>query len=274
MIDTNYLIPYGIVGYLASKIKDIPYIVRHGGSDIKKFLKGGTFKHLLKDVIKDAAAVITDEKNKKVFENLNSNVKLLPRYIPDERHFKPAFKPHGEPIFAYIGKINYYWRHKSLDRITDIFAGIEGQHRLLLIGQGKGFKEFSDFVSEKNLKSFKFRQFVHPANLPGLLEGIDFLLFFVKDNPIKDFSNIFCEALWSGITVLTDETMDMGEYSEYIELKRRDQIVELPSDDIEAAQARINEIIGTWKGPSRNTNKLKYNFNRYMDENIEIYRGI
>jgi len=95
-----------------------------------------------------------------------------------------------------------------------------------------------------------------------------------KGNPIKDFSNILCEALYSGVPVLTDGMIDLGEYTKYVELASRDQIITLPKDDVEAAQAQVNDIINTWKGPSRYTNKVKYNFNRYMDANLEIYSGI
>jgi len=273
-IDTHYLIPYGIVGYLASKIKGIPYIVRHGGSDIIRFLQEGIFKHLLRNVIEDAAAIITDVKKRELFEKLNSNVYVLPRYIPDEKYFKPSFTSHETPTFAYIGKINYHWKYKSLDRITDIFAGIKEQHRLLFIGQGKGFQNFSEFVSERGLTTCEFRQFVHPANMPHLLSDIDFLIYFIQDNPIKDFSNILCEALWSGVPVLTDDTIDLGEYTKYVGLESRDQIITLPMDEVETVQAQINNIIKTWKGPFRYTNKLKYNFKGYMDANLEIYSGI
>ena len=274
LMDTHYLIPYGIVGYLASKAKGVPYIVRHGGSDIAKFLKDGIFKYLLRNVIQDAAAIITDDKNKELFENLNSNVYVLPRYIPNEKHFEPSFTSHETPTFAYIGKINYYWKHKSLDRITDIFAGVKGQHRLLFISQGKGLKNFSEFILERGLKTYEFRQFVHPVNMPNLLRGMDFLLHFTKGNPIKDFSNILCEALYSGVKVLTDDTMDFGEYTKYVELESRDQIITLPMDDVEAAQAQVNYIISTWNEASRYTNKLKYHFNQYVDANLEVYSGI
>ncbi len=274
LIDTHYLIPYGIVGYLASKIKGIPYIVRHGGSDIKKFVKDGIFRHLLRNVIQDATAIITDDENRGLFENINSNACVLPRYIPDERFFKPYFISREIPTFAYIGKINYYWKYESLDKIVSIFLGIKEEHKLLFVGQGKGFKDFSRFVESSGLKTYEFRKFVHPVNMPHLLKGVDFLLYFVRDNPIKDFSNIMCEALWSGVHVLTDETMDIRKYGEYIEIASRDQVVTLPMDKVESAQAQINNIIKTWKGPSRYTNNLKYEFSRYIDANLEIYSGI
>jgi len=274
LIDTGYLIPYGIVGYLLSEITGIPYVLRHGGSDIKKFLREGVFNDLLKKVIQKAVAIITDSHSRDVFQSLNSSLHMVPRYIPDERSFNPSMSPHGTPTFAYIGKINYYWRHKSLHRIADIFSGLKGDYRLIFVAQGKGFEDFSEFVSGYDREKWEFRQFVHPANMTGLLNEVDFFLYFIKDNPIKDFSNILCEALWSGVRVLTDEAMDLNIYTEYIELASEAQIVNLPIDDVEATRSKITEIIKGWGGPSRYNNKLKYNFNRYMDVNLEIYHRI
>jgi hypothetical protein len=274
LIDTLYLIPYGIVGYLASKINGIPYIVRHGGSDISKFLKEDVFSHLLKNVIQDATAIITDEKNRGLFENINSNVCVLPRYIPDERLFKPYFISHEIPTFAYIGKINYYWKHKSLDKIVSVFSGIKEKHKLLFVGQGIGFKDFSRFVESSGLKNYEFRKFVHPANMPNLLNNIDYLLYFVQDNPIKDYSNIVGEALCSGVSLITDKAMDIAEHKEYIEIVSSNQIITLALDDIEAAQKKIRSLIKDRKGTSQYSSKAKYDFNSYINANLEIFNEI
>ncbi|MBL7075570.1 hypothetical protein ISS37_10075 [candidate division KSB1 bacterium] len=274
LIDTGYLIPYGIVGYLLSEMTGIPYVLRHGGSDLEKFFRQGVFSDLLKKVIQSAAAIITDRHNKEVFQSLNSRLYIVPRYIPDERYFRPSISPHDTPTFAYIGKINYHWRHKSLHRIAEIFDGLKRDYRLIFVGQGKGFEDFSEFVSGYGLRGFEFRQFVHPANMPGLLNEIDFLICFTKDNPIKDFMNIFSEALWSGVRVLTDDTMDLDTYTEHIELADQAQIVNLPIDDVGATQSKIIDMIRDWDGPSRYNNKLKYDFNRYLDANLEIYHRI
>jgi len=246
--------------------------LRHGGSDLEKFLRQGAFNELLKKVIRKASAIITDNHNKEVFQSLNSRLCMIPRYIPDERSFKPAVSPHGTPTLAYIGKINYYWKYKSLHRIAEIFSGLKGDYRLIFVGQGKGFEDFSQFVSGHDLVGFEFRQFVHPANMPRLLNEIDFLICFSKDNPINDFSNVFCEALWSGVRVLTDDTMDLGTYTEHIELTDEVQIVNLPIDDVGATRTKITEIIKYWEGPQKHSNRLKYDFNSYIDANLKAYR--
>jgi len=274
LIDTGYLIPYGIVGYLLSKITGIPYVLRHGGSDIEKFLRQGVLGDLLKKAIQKAAAIITDRQNEEFFRSLNSRLYMVPRYIPDETYFKPFISSHDTPTFAYIGKINYYWRHKSLHRIVEVFSGIEGEYGLFFVGQGKGFQDFSEYVTGYGLRGLEFHQFVHPANMPRLLSEVDFLLYFVRDNPIKDFSNILCEALWSGVRVFTDDAMDLGVYAEYIELTSEAQIVNLPIDHVGASRAKIIEMIEEWEGSVRYSNKVKYNFNRYLDANLEIYNRV
>lgn len=272
IIDASYLIPYGIVGYLASKISGIPYIVRHGGSDLAKFWQKGIFENLLKNVIQNAAVIISDDKNKELFKNLTTKVSVLPRYIPDEKYFKPFYTPHKIPVFAYIGKINYYWKDKSLDRIVDIFSGIEQNHKLIFVGQGKGFDNFLRYIKDHNLKTFEIRKFVHPENMPALLSNVDYLLYFVQNNPIKDFSNIVCESLWSGTPLITGEAIALDDYSEYIEVTTGNQPIVLDLDEIETARIRINKIISSWQGPFRQNNKIKYNFSDYVDANLEIYR--
>lgn len=274
LIDSNYLIPYGIVAYLASKIKGIPYILRHGGSDISKFLKKGVFKFLLENVIKNAVTIITDNKNKNLFRISNSVMLKLPRYIPDEKYFKPISVKREVPTFAFIGKINYYWKHKSLDKIVDLFSEIKQEHKLVFIGQGNGFREFSRFVNQSGLESFEFKKFIHPSKMPDLMNNIDFLLYFCQDSPIKDFSNIICEALWSGVSIITDQTMDFNDYSKFIDIKSGEQILKLDINNIEIARQSLKWLIVDWDNSSRHQNKIKYGFDKYINENINLYKRL
>jgi len=59
IIDTGYLIPYGLVGYLASQITGIPFILRHGGSDLTKFVEAGIWSNMLSKTFTSAAAIIS-----------------------------------------------------------------------------------------------------------------------------------------------------------------------------------------------------------------------
>lgn len=273
VIDTNYMIPYGGVGYLLFKITGIPYILRHGGSDIAKFLKKDIFSHLLPEVIKNASAIVTDDQNKGHFENINSNIYTLPQYIPDERFFKPAVCSRDIPIFAYIGKINHHWKYKSLDKIVELFSGIKNHYGLHFVAQGKGFMEFEEFVNNRNLKSLEFKKFVHPTNMPSLLEDVDYLLYFEKDNPIQDFSDIVCEALWSGATIITDRAINIHRYTQYTGGVSENQIIRLELEDMAISKERIKALIDQWQGPVRYNLKINYTHDRYINENIDIYEN-
>ena len=271
LIDTNYLIPYGIVGYLASIVKGIPYLLRHGGSDLAKFLKQGIFSSLLENVIKDARAIITDSKNENLFKDTNGVIYKLPRYIPDERYFKPGYVKRKVTTFAFIGKINYYWKHKSFDKIVTLFLGIKQKHKLLFVGQGNGFNDFSNFVKQSGLEYYEFKKFIRPEKMPDLLNSIDFLVYFCQDSPIKDFSNIVCEALCSGVTIITDHTMDFDEYLKYIELNSKNQIIKIDLNNTKVAKRNVCSLIENWNSPIRFQNKMKYGFEKYINENVALY---
>ncbi len=249
-------------------------MLRHGGSDIAKFLKQGVFSHLLHEVMKNASAIITDDKNREIFEALNPNVYVLPRYIPDEKYFKPAITSREIPTFAHVGKINYYWKYKSLDKIVDIFAGIEAKHALSFVGQGKGFDEFSRFAEVRGLKTHEFSKFVHPANVPQLLGRIDYPLFFSKDNPINDFSNIVCEALWSGVTIITDKTMGINEYAQYTRDLPESQIIRVDLEDTVTTQKKIASLINHWQSPVRHNIEIEYGYQRYIETTLAIYKNL
>jgi len=107
--------------------------------------------------------------------------------------------------------------------------------------------------------------------MPNLLKDIDFLLYFTQDNPIKDFSNIVCEALWSGIPVITDKTNDIKAYKNYIDITSSEQIINIALDEIETAQGEISDIIHNWSGSARYANKITYNYDRYINANLKIY---
>lgn len=150
------------------------------------------------------------------------------------------------------------------------FSGILEDHKLIFVGQGKGFNAFSDFIRNSDLKNYEIQDFVHPMNMPSLLGKVDFLLSFDHDNPIKDFSNIICEALWSGVPIIKDVEVNFENYKEYIEIESQ-QLNTIETDNIEQAQNQISSAIKKWSGGVRYSNTIKYNFDEYIETNIGLY---
>ncbi|MBC7343441.1 MAG: glycosyltransferase [Clostridia bacterium] len=207
LLDGFYLIPYGITAFLAAKLTGLPYVIRHGGSDLAKFWQQGVLPTLLRLTLSQANALLTDRPE---LRYLNENCYAIPRYVPDERFFHPNQKPDRDTLtLAYVGKINYYWQHKGLDRILEFWRPYSGSSRLLFLGSGLGK---DDFIARCSPAGVEFLNFVPPWQMPAFLRGVDYLFYLVKNNPVPDFSNLVLEAVASGVRILTD---DLGAFSAY-----------------------------------------------------------
>lgn len=66
--------PYGIAGYITKLSTQIPHIIRHGGSDLEKFLKQKNLQPLLNLALSNADAVITNRLHVNLFEHLTANL--------------------------------------------------------------------------------------------------------------------------------------------------------------------------------------------------------
>ena len=253
LIDSHYLIPYGIAAFLAGTITGIPYIVRHGGSDLAKFWDKGLLNELLKRTLSNAAAIVTDKTELGI---LNNNLVNLPRYVPDERYFHPEAKEENQISFAYIGKINYYWQHKGLDRILSYWDGFSFDSSLFFLAQGKGK---ADFLAQYKPDKVKFLDFIPPWEMPSFLQKIDFLFHLVNDNPIPDFSNIVVEAVACGAKILTDNPSAFICYEEYFDINKS----VLSIDNFSISHNRFKD-----------DQPIKIQYATYIKQNIELYREV
>ncbi|PIZ41582.1 MAG: hypothetical protein COY37_02075 [Candidatus Aquicultor secundus] len=269
LIDAGYLVPYGIVAYLAHKVTSVPYVIRHGGSDIAKFMDNPEYRDVIKETISAANLVVTDEKHEKINGLLNPNTIVLPPYVPDERAFKPTNKADKSvPVFAYIGKVNFFWRRKGLDTIASMFKELDSSnYRLIFVAEGLGLEDFKNSLSPNMRDRISFQPFVPPWEMPGLLASIDYLFHFVVDEPIENPPNLVLEALASGTEILTNQ-----------DLQTSDGVHKLDPSDIHTCANYLGDFISDY--PSHKPNGqaklpfLKPNRQRYIQQNIEIYHRL
>lgn len=205
VIDTGYLIPYGIVGYLASMATGVPFVIRHGGSDLAKFFRNNVWSILLRKTIGAASLVITDRENLNLFLGLNPRSVAIPPYVPDPRYFNTVNRPILErPVLALIGKANYYWRHKAWDRAIGLMQLLDLNHRRVVLSQGVGVDDFRNYAKEKLGDTIDFAPFIHPNIMPEILRSISAVFCFEDSLPFPAFSNIAIETLCCGSAVITD----------------------------------------------------------------------
>ena len=162
ILDTGYLIPYGILGHLAKCSTDVYHVVRHGGSDIEKFLSKQVLGTVLNEAISHADRVVTDTHYRDLLEPITSRVVLQSPYIPDDSVFTSSDILHPQYRLAVIGKINYHWQHKNLHIVADIMRQLTGQFECWVVGQGKGIADFQQSLGSETVANFKWYPFVAP----------------------------------------------------------------------------------------------------------------
>lgn len=246
LIEAGYLVPYGLVAYLASKITGVPYVLQHGGSDIKKFVEGGLWPNLLRKVLSSAEWVITDVDHKAEIEKWNAQSRMVLPYVPDPSVFTPVIrKKHKRPVLAIIGKANYYWEHKGWHRIIDIWSKMGEGFEFIVVSQGIGLERFQAYVREHLSNRVNWLPFLPPWEMPSLLQSVDVLFHFEADLPFPMFSNLVVEALFCGTPVVSDQGDLMNRYRNYgLDLTKWLQLVLcVEKDNHSRAAERIKDFI-------------------------------
>lgn len=271
IIDTGYLVPYGLIGYLASRITGIPFLLRHGGSDINKFLRAGLWDNLFKEAFSNASIVITDRANYDTVSKLSNRICVTVPYVPDPRSFQPL-RPNqqGKPILALIGKTNYHWRHKGWHRAVDMMKLLQAEFKLLIVAQGIGFHEFRKYAEEKIDGDTEWRSFRHPFEMPELLNSIHGMFVLSGDLPFPAFSNLILEALYCGKAVITDQPDIFQSYkNEGLNIERfSTSIIQLSGNDSELAARTISDRFKALRNTSEKAQAIdRQDFQAYIGEN-------
>jgi len=216
VICAAYLVPYGLVGCLASSRTGVPLVLQHGGSDINKFLAPGVWNNLWTSYLEQASTILTDVDHHSYFSSRSLPIKIIPPYVPNPSVFTSKSRERNRrPRLALIGKANYYWKHKGWHRVIDIWLTLHEQCDFLIVGQGLGFDSFRKYVQNKLGTGVNWRNFIHPSEMSNLLHYIDYLFFFEEDLPYKAFSNLPLEAIHCGVKLVTDGHNLLETYSNH-----------------------------------------------------------
>jgi len=205
LIDSYYILPYGIAAFIAKNITEKPQILRHAGSDISKLFASSSYHTLFKAIFQRADKIITIPPLKKMFSSLGiseSRIAFDENVSVDTKAFNPEVSPFPLsdyierkiaecPIITYIGKINYYWKSKGLYELVEAVNGIKDDFLLLFVANGKGLPEFQNLIQEKGLeKQSIFLGFVPPWKIPSIIKLSTCVVVPEREFPIQHHSPI------------------------------------------------------------------------------------
>lgn len=235
ILDTGYLVPYGIVGHLAKESTGVHHIVRHGGSDLENFLKRQALGTVLNEAIAHADRVVTDKHYRDLLKPMTPHLVCQPAYVPDGEVFTPSDALRPQLRLAVIGKINYYWQHKRLHIIVDIMRQLTRQFECWIVGQGKGMVDFQQRLGTETVASFKWYPFVAPWEMPQLLNQLDAIFIFESGLPHHVVSNLALEAISSGVGIITDRADFAETYRDIVKIDKNQVVVVSPFESSSAA---------------------------------------
>ena len=73
LIDSRYLVPYSVAGYLAKSLVGVPQIVSHAGSDLQRLYPSPFLNCVLEKVLKNADGIITNSSKAPFLHQLRSS---------------------------------------------------------------------------------------------------------------------------------------------------------------------------------------------------------
>ena len=272
VIDTGYLIPYGLIGMLASQMTGVPFILRHGGSDLNKFVEQGIWRNLITCAVQHASVVITDREHIKQLSKLSNNVVAIPPYVPNPSLFKMGVAEKSKTTLALIGKANYYWRHKGWHRAVEIMRSLGDRFNFLVVSQGLGLTDFKRYA-EENLKiPIEWRSFVHPMEMPHMLRSISGVFALQGDLPFPVFSNLVLEALYCGVAVISDNpdmAQSLKDHGLHIDADSSNLLV-IPNDRPNEAAEKITQHFDQAILAQSGTDHREVDFATYIELNEKV----
>lgn len=298
VIDSWYLIPYCVSGFLAKSFTNVPQIIRHAGSDLQRLYPSPFLNSLLDKVIISADAIITKDAKRIFFQNMGmSSSKIVPMhrtpvftqafnpdvssfdlspYIINQKHYP------GIPIIAYIGKITHHFETKGLCEFLAACSSIEEDFLLLFVANGKKLDQFKGLVRKANLDDKTiFLNFLPPWQIPPLLQSCTCVIALEKEaSPVIDYhtSAIPAEALATGRCVLMSEALHKKE--PYDKLKDGKEVFVVNPNNTE----KIREILGRLIKNPETANTVGNNgyrtiknydqYNEYIDQTVKLYKSV
>jgi len=272
IIETNYLWPYcGVASYLSLHLKK-PLLIRHAGSDILKFYKNKDFSVTIKSYFDQAEYIITNNTSQKIIQKLCSNkskVKLMDRYIPDpESFFSRKIKKKYDILFA--GKINYFWNLKGIEYLLK-YIKTDSLKALFLI-DGKYVEDIYSIINKEKLNSnIDFSTFIHPCEMPEIINQCKSVWCWEEINYIQDFSNLISESLFCKVSCFINYHEDIKE--EFDRLFKFFPELIIPIDPLKTKSIKhlISEADYEKSHLSRIEQKRMYN--DFINQNIELYHS-
>jgi len=294
LIDSYYILPYGIAAFIAKNITGRPQILRHAGSDLGKLFASSSYQTLFKSIFQRVDKIITIPPIEKMFLSLGiseSKIAFDEKVSVDPKAFKPEVTPFSLsdyiereipecPIITYFGKINYYWKTKGLYELIEAVKEIKSDFLLLFVANGKGLSEFQNLIQDKDLeKRSIFLGFVPPWKIPSIIKLSTCVVLPEREFPIQYHKPILPREVMAvgKCLILSKELYNKRCYGNLI---NGENVLLVDPKDVKEFRKIIEKVIiqpDTASKIGQNAYKVARqteNFNEYINFTIDLYASL
>ena len=292
LIDSWYLLPYGVAGLIIKLLRNKPLIMRHAGSDMNRLFGSSNLSYLLLEIFRNSNKIVTHPSTKDVFLKLGVSKEKIFLNNPsvDVSFFNDKVKPidlqslnknltsKKLTIITFIGKTS---RSKGVFDLINALKGIKKEFLLLLVVGGTGLDELRNSIRKNNLsKKTRFMNFVPPWRIPSIIKASTCVVCPERKFPIATHYPILPREVMSVGTCLILSRELYEKYPRGLLHDGRNVIVIHNPQNKEEFAKIIEEVLSTPKYPEKigkEGNKLSRkieDFDRYVKETEKMYRQV
>lgn len=291
LIDSWYILPYVISGFLAKTITSKPQVMRHAGSDMSRLLSSPYLGTLFTSIFKRVDKIITYPSSKERFLNLGvpeEKIFFNNKVSVDTGVFNPEVKPidlsfhtdkniNGLPIITYIGKVGV---SKGIYELVEAASNINDDFMLLFVTKGKSLDRFKKTIRKLGLEGRTlFIDFVPPWKIPCIIKRSTCVVVPERDFPVVQHTPILPrEVMAVGKCVILSE--ELYNKRRATEIQDEQNMLVVNPKDIEQFKRTLEKVI---KHPdyaekigqqARLVSEKIERFDEYIENTIHLYKEI
>lgn len=218
-----YLIPYGVSASLASKYSEVPFVLQHAGSDMKRLFGSSNLKCFLMNQFSSANGIMAYPSYYSALNQLNENVffhnpKIDINGFNKCPNFKKSEEIQGKKLISYLGKFS---EAKGIFDLLKAYEDLGESEEFALVYVGCGAKrgELEKLIKTKRFKNVYIYPQIPTWRVPGLLRASN--VFFVGERDFyvqKHFSRKAMEAMaCKSPLLISSEVKNKGIYRNLID---------------------------------------------------------
>ncbi|MBU7013931.1 MAG: glycosyltransferase family 4 protein [Theionarchaea archaeon] len=248
LIDSWYLMPYGIAGLMVSLLSGLPLVGRVAGTDGERMCRSPQFNRLALSFFEHCSQIvgnfkaipsITPEIQKKMIPH---GIVLHPSFIEERSPLDLSGYPQyveGIPVITFIGKATSF---KGFFPLVDALSQIPDPFLFLVVSNGPESFQFTEHVRNRNLEERTlFLPFQPPWKMPAVYRSSTVVACLEHGNLIQRAPIVPREAASCGrCTVISPEIHSKGHYRL---LENGVHTVIADPDDPEGLRSAVHDLI-------------------------------